>query len=113
MRCRDIHKHGVDLYIRNVSFLIDQKFARGSLTDIFQVLLANLDQRRGLLDFLGWQLRKTCRKDDVVSGIQRLVPEGTPFYVVWTFILELPTEGIPETCMANLSMGVYTENRDC
>lgn len=68
----------MDLFIQIVSVHIDKNRATELVTDIFQVLLANLDQRRNLLDFLDWKLRETCRKDNVVPGVQRLVPEGAP-----------------------------------
>ena len=58
-------------------------------------------------------MRELGGEDNVVPGIQRLVPKGTSCDVIQTFVLELSAEGIPETSMVHFGMGIDAENTDC
>ena len=49
---KDIHEHGVDLYIRSISMDQQKSEDRYSSAHIFQVFFANIDQGCALLDLL-------------------------------------------------------------
>lgn len=106
----DVHKHRVDLYTRSVNMHANGQLTTEWLTHVLQILFTNLDQRRDLLDFFDRQLRKTSGEYNIVACNQRLVPKGTPCDVIWTFVLELSAEGIPETSVLHLGMVIDSDN---
>lgn len=83
------------------------------IAHVFHVLFANFDQRLDFLNFLYWQLGETGRGDDIISSIQRLVPEATPCDIIRTSVLKLLAKGIPEISVVHLGVGIDIKNADC
>jgi hypothetical protein len=76
------------------------------------VFFANFNKR-----FDGWgvlyrQRRKRCRRNDVIARVDRSVSEIAPFNIPWSSLLELVTQGIPESPMIKLCMSEHTKHAD-
>jgi hypothetical protein len=84
-----------------------------SFTDIFQILFANFERRRDLLNILDRLMRETGWRDNPIITIQGFIPERASRNVTWSFVLELSTESIPKTSVVCLVLCVYAEDADC
>ena len=84
------------------------------LTHIFHIFFTDFDEWCRLwcaLDLV-WRRREQGGQDGVFAGAERRIPESASLDIVWTLLLKLSAEVIPEPLPTELCVGEDTKHPD-